>query len=139
MITLLERGDNIMTDAEQAAQLEGEIREFVRDVASMRRTQKKETDIAADSGAENLNAVIRRVADASTEEINRLILELQGLRDTLRREGERMSQEIASYASSNQAAMSALDSITGSLKEWKDGRGPTSATDATPADHFVNV
>jgi chromosome segregation ATPase len=126
-----------MTGAEQAAKLEGEIREFVRDVASMRRTQSNEMDTAANASAENLNALITRVADASTGELDRLILELQGLRDSLRREGERMSQEIASYASSNQAAMSALETIANSLKQWKDGHDPTSATGATPADHVV--
>lgn len=126
-----------MTAAEQVAKLEGEIREFVRrDATSLRRTQRNKTDIAADPSAENLNALIRRVADASTEEIDLVILELQGIRDMLRGEGERVSREIVGYASSIQATMSAMKVINDSLEQRKDGQyDPMKATDDTPTDH----
>lgn len=107
-------------DQAAATAFEGEIREFVRrDVATLRR-QRSEGDAAADPAAENLNALIRRVAGASMEEIDRVILELQGIRDMLRSEGERVSRELAGYASLSHASMTAMKVISDSLKQWKD-------------------
>lgn len=112
-----------LADVDQAAAtaFEGEIREFVRrDVAFLRR-QRNEGDTAMDpAAAENLNALIRRVAGASMEEIDRVILELQGVRDMLRNEGERVSRELAGYASLSHASMTAMKVIADSLKQWKD-------------------
>jgi len=107
-------------DQAAATAFEGEIREFVRrDVATLRR-QRSEGDAAADPAAENLNALIRRVAGASMEEIDRVILELQGVRDMLHSEGERVSRELAGYASLSHASMTAMKVIGDSLKQWKD-------------------
>ena len=107
-------------DQAAATAFEGEIREFVRrDVATLRR-QRNEGDGAADPAAENLNALIRRVAGASMEEIDRVIHELQGIRDMLRSEGERVSRELSGYASLSHASMTAMKVIGDSLKQWKD-------------------
>src|ERR1035437_5720674 len=98
-------------DQAAATAFEGEIREFVRrDVATLRR-QRSEGDAAADPAVENLNALIRRVAGASMEEIDRVILELQG---------ERVSRELAGYASLSHASMTAMKVIGDSLKQWKN-------------------
>jgi hypothetical protein len=110
-------------DQAVATAFEGEIREFVRrDVAFLRR-QRSELEAANDPAAENLNALIRRVAGASMEEIDRVILELQGVRDMLRSEGERVTRELSSYASLNHASMTAMKVIGDSLKQWKDAPG----------------
>ncbi len=107
-------------DQAVATTVEGEIREFVRrDVAFLRR-QRNEPEAAADPATENLNALIRRVAGASMEEIDRVILELQGVRDMLRGEGERVTRELAGYASLNHASMTAMKVIGDSLKQWMD-------------------
>jgi hypothetical protein len=107
-------------DQAAATAFEGEIREFVRrDVATLRR-QRSEGDAAADPAAENLNALIRRVAGASMEEIDRVIHELQGIRDMLHSEGERVSRELSGYASLSHASMTAMKVIGDSLKQWKD-------------------
>ena len=99
--------------------VEGEIREFVRrDVAFIRR-QRNEPETAGDPVADNLNALIRRVSGASMEEIDRVILELQGVRDMLRAEGDRVSREVAGYASLSHAAMTAMTVIADSLTQWK--------------------
>ena len=111
-----------LADVDQAAAsaVEGEIREFVRrDVAFLRR-QRPDVDAANDPATENLHALIRRVAGASMEEIDRVILELQGVRDMLRGEGERVSREIAGYASLNYASLTAMKVIGDSLKQWKE-------------------
>jgi hypothetical protein len=107
-------------DQAGATAFEGEIREFVRrDVATLRR-QRSDEDAAVDPATENLNALIRRVAGASMEEIDRVILELQGVRDMLRSEGERVSRELAGYASLSHASMTAMKVIGDSLKQWKE-------------------
>ncbi|HMF23091.1 MAG TPA: hypothetical protein VKG24_13325 [Pseudolabrys sp.] len=108
-------------DADQmtAAAVEGEIREFVRrDVAFLRR-QRNSAEPVAEPVADNLNGLIRRVSGASMEEIDRVILELQSVRDMLRNEGERVGREIAGYASLSHAAMTAMKVIADSLNQWK--------------------
>jgi hypothetical protein len=113
----------------------GEIREFVRrDVAFLRR-QRDDGGGGGDGGvSDNLNSLIRRVSGASMEEIDRVILELQGVRDMLRSEGERVSREIAGYASLSHAAMTAMKVIGDSLKQWKDGPNDQSEPSRRPAN-----
>jgi len=111
-----------------ASAFEGEIREFVRrDVAPRRPAAGG--DATLDPVADNLNALIRRVSGASMEEIDRVIAELQTVRDMLRHEGERVSREIAGYASLSHAAMTAMKVIGESVTQWKsaprDDRRPT--------------
>ena len=82
-----------LSEIDQAAAnaFEGEIREFVRrDVSFLRRPRSENGDaVAADPVTDNLNSLIRRVSGASLEEIERVITELQSIRDMLRSEGER--------------------------------------------------
>jgi|SRR5688572_26833776 len=102
--------------------VEGEIREFVRrDVAPARRMPAATQMPGDNSQAEQVNALVARVANASMEEIDRVILELQGIRDMLRAEGERVSRDIASYASLSHAAMTSMRVIADSLAQWKNG------------------
>jgi hypothetical protein len=119
-------------DQAAANAVEGEIREFVRrdvapNVAYVRR-QRDEVETAGDPVADNLNALIRRVSGASMEEIDRVILELQGVRDMLRAEGDRVSREVSGYASLSHAAMTAMTVIADSLTQWK-------GAPATPPKH----
>jgi hypothetical protein len=101
-----------------AAAAEGEIREFVRrDFTVLRRHREEEP--TANPVADNLNALVRRVSTASLDEIDRVILELQGVRGMLRSEGERVSREISGYASLSHAAMTAMQVIGDSLTQWK--------------------
>ena len=109
------------SDVDQAAAnaVEGEIREFVRRDASFLHRQRSEVDAANDPAAETLNALIRRVAGDSMEEIDRVIRELENVRDMLRNEGERVSRELAGYASLSHAASAAMNVIADSIKQWK--------------------
>ena len=103
------------------ATVEGEIREFVRrDVAYLRRP-RPEAETGEDPAAENLNTLIRRVSSASMEEIDRVILELQAVRDMLRNEGERVTREISGYASLSHAATTSMKVIADSLTQWRSG------------------
>ena len=108
-------------DVERAVSaFEGEIREFVRRDGSSR---QQRGDDQNDPVTENLNNLIRRVSGASMEEIDRVIAELQGVRDMLRAEGERVNREIAGYASLSHAAMTAMKVIGDSLNQWKSAPG----------------
>lgn len=106
-------------DQAAANAVEGEIREFVRrDVAFLRRP-RTEIEAQPEPVTENLNALIRRVSGASMDEIDRVIAELQGVREMLRAEGDRVNREIAGYASLNHAAMTAMKVIGDSITQWK--------------------
>jgi hypothetical protein len=50
-----------------------------------------------------------------------VILELQGVREMLRTEGERVTREISGFASLNHAAMTAMRVVAESLAQWKNG------------------
>jgi hypothetical protein len=78
---------------------------------AIRRLPRQQDGPANDPAVE----LIQRVAGLSMEEIDRVILELQDLRDTLRKEGERVSHEVARYTRLNQASMTAMKSIADSL------------------------
>jgi hypothetical protein len=117
-------------DQATANAVEGEIREFVQRDVSVLPWQRSEVDAAKDPAA-NLNELIRRVAGASLEEIDRVIRELETVREMLRNEGERVSREVAGYASLSHAAATAMKVIADSIKEWKDGpdkSGPRSVS-----------
>jgi hypothetical protein len=110
-----------LRDVDQTAAnaFEGEIREFLRRDVSLRHQQQSNADPANEPAVENLNELIRRIASASIEEIDRAILELQGVRDMLRNEGERLGHEIARYTTLSQASMTAMKAIGDSLKQSK--------------------
>jgi hypothetical protein len=103
-----------LSDVDRVAAIEGEIRGFVRRDVAFQRQQPNEAD-----PAENLDALIRRISGASIEEIDRVISELQSARDMLRKEGERVSHEIAGYASLNHAAATVMKVIIDSLTQWR--------------------
>ncbi len=88
----------------------------------------------AGSAARTLNDLIRRVAGESMDEIDRVIGELESVRDILRNEGERVSREIAGYASLSHAAKTAMTVIADSLKQWNEtpGRSEPRAVTLTP-------
>ena len=94
-----------------------------RDVSNPRRP-RADVEPSHDPVAENLNNLIKRVSGASMDEIDRVILELQGVRDMLRNEGERVTREIAGYASLSHAAMTAMKVIGDSLTQWKSAPKP---------------
>jgi hypothetical protein len=70
--------------------------------------------------AEKPNELIGRVAGASIEEIDRVIRELESVRAMLRGEGERLSREIARFASLSHASTTAMKVIADSLNQWKE-------------------
>jgi hypothetical protein len=114
-------------DADLAAvsDVEEGIREFVRnDIAYLRRPAAVSAPEAPlDSGAEatvnNVNSLIHRVAGTSVSEIDKLISELEALREMLHAEGQRVQREISGYAQLSQAAMKSTRMIADNVQQWK--------------------
>ena len=110
------------------SEVEAGIRDFVRnDVAYLRRPTApavaSSSDAALDPSAEatvnNVNSLIQRVAGTSLSEIENLISELEGLRDLLHAEGQRVQREISGYAQLSQQAMKSTRMIADNVSQWK--------------------
>ena len=108
------RAPEKLSDIDQVAAdvVEGEIREIVR---------RRRAEAATVPAAENLNELIRRVLGDSMDEIDRVIRDLESVRDMLRNEGERISREIVGYASLSHSATLAMTVISDSVTQWKSG------------------
>ena len=109
-------------DGAAASEVEAGIRDFVRnDVAYLRRPMANENglDANAEATVNNVNSLIQRVAGTSLAEIEHLITELEGLRDLLHTEGQRVQREISGYAQLSQAAIKSTRVISENVAQWK--------------------
>ena len=84
------------------------------------RSQRPDRAQPSEGATGHLDALIRRIAGSSMDEIDNVIRQLESMRELLRNEGERINREIAGYASLSQASMSAVKVISDSLNVWKD-------------------
>jgi len=101
-----------------AKQVEGELGELIRrDVAQLRRPQLVEP--GGDAAVSQVNTLIDRVSGASVREIEKLIAELESLREFLQTEGQRVQREISGYAQLSQSAMSSTKIMVESVAKWK--------------------
>ena len=107
------------------SEVEAGIRDFVRnDIAYLRRPAVASPDTApldatAEATVNNVNSLIQRVAGTSLAEIEKLISELESLRDLLHAEGQRVQREISGYAQLSQAAMKSTRMIADNVTQWK--------------------
>lgn len=103
------------------SEVEAGIRDFVRkDIAYLRRPAgDTPADSLADAAVTNVNTLIQRVSGASLAEIEGLIAELEGLRNLVHNEGQRIQRELASYSQLSQTAMKSTRMIADSLEQWK--------------------
>ena len=119
--------ENVDMDENDAAvsDVEEGIRDFVRnDIAYLRRPpvlspETAPIDSNAEATANNVNSLIQRVAGTSLAEIEKLISELESLRDLLHAEGQRVQREISGYAQLSQAAMKSTRMISDNVTQWK--------------------
>ena len=105
------------------SEVEARIRNFdSNDVASLRRPGPSmfAEPVDGDATVKNVNSLIQRVAGASLGEIENLISELEGLRDMLHAEGQRVQREIAGYAQLSQTAMRSTRMIADNVAQWKN-------------------
>ena len=111
-------------DLAAVSEVEAGIRDFVRnDIAYLRRPAVAPDTAPLDANAEatvnNVNSLIQRVAGTSLAEIEKLISELESLRDLLHAEGQRVQREISGYAQLSQAAMKSTRMISDNVTQWK--------------------
>jgi hypothetical protein len=107
--------------------IEAGIRDFVRnDIANLRRpasgppgSTEPVDEQSPEIAVNNVNSLIQRVAGTSITEIEKLISELESLRDLLRTEGERVQREMSGYAQFSQAAMKSTRMIAEKVSQWK--------------------
>jgi len=103
-------------DQPMETDVEGEIREFVRrDVVNPGRQPDNESQLMAN----DINSVLQRATATSVQEIDKLITELQAVRDMLHREAARVQREIVQYSTLTQAALQSTKTIAESLEQWR--------------------
>ncbi|MFB9267036.1 hypothetical protein ACFFWD_28410 [Bradyrhizobium erythrophlei] len=120
----VETEQEVDTNLAAVSEVEAGIRDFVRnDIAYLRRpVASPETapmDPNTDATVNNVNSLIQRVAGTSLAEIEKLISELESLRDLLHAEGQRVQREISGYAQLSQAAMKSTRMIADNVTQWK--------------------
>src|SRR5262245_38666895 len=97
-------------------EVEGEIHEFMRrEATNQGRQPENESEVVANE----LNSLLHGVTGTSVQEIDKLITELQMLRDTLQSEAARVQREIVEYATLSQAALQSTKLIAESLFQLK--------------------
>jgi hypothetical protein len=114
----LKSSERVHEGVDVFSKLEGEIRELVgRDASAAPPQEGKESElVAANVG------LLQRVSGTSVQEIEKLIAELQILRDMLQNEAVRVQGEIMGYATLTQGARQSMKTISESLSFWKNGR-----------------
>jgi hypothetical protein len=119
-----ETTEEVENDLAAVTEVEAGIRDFVRnDIAYLRRppiaAETAPLDPSAEATVNNVNSLIQRVAGTSLAEIEKLISELESLRDLLHAEGQRVQREISGYAQLSQAAMKSTRMISDNVTQWK--------------------
>jgi len=101
------------------SKLEGEIREVVsRGTTAPRVQQRNDNELAAS----NIGSMLQHVSGTSVQEIEKLIAELQILRDMLQKEAARVQREIVGYAALIQNARRSMGTISEILSFWQSDR-----------------
>jgi hypothetical protein len=101
------------------SKLEGEIHEVISRTATAPRVpQQNDNELAAS----NIGSLLQRVSGTSVHEIEKLIAELQILRDMLQKEAARVQREIVGYAALIQNARRSISTISESLSFWQSDR-----------------
>lgn len=111
------RGVNVVEVSQNS--VEAEIHDLVRRGIGQLPQQRTEADATGNPAAKDMDLVIGRAVGESMEEIDRLITELQSVRNMLRQEGERLSREVANYVGLNNAVRIAMKTISESLTQWQ--------------------
>ena len=100
-------------------EVEGNIRELVRDNTAFRQAENSDGEIATS----NLTTLLSRVSGNSTQEVDNLIGELQILRKKLQADGNRIRRDIEEYAALSQSVMQLTKIVSDSMKKLPDASG----------------
>jgi hypothetical protein len=91
---------------------------FERDIARNVNTTFRQVENGNDeTSSSELGTLLHRVAEASTHEVEIVIDELYGLRDTLVSDGVRIQNDVARYAELNHGAMQLATIISDGVKK----------------------
>jgi len=90
-----------------------------KDSSELARGQAVSGDVK--TSAEELAALLSRVSEAPTREIEKLINQLQRLRTQLQNAGNRIQRDIAEYTELSQQTIQLTAIITDSVKKLPDG------------------
>ena len=96
---------------DEQPKIEGELRDILR---------RADGGSASTTTRQNPTELVRRVAGMSTEQVERVVLQLQGLSELLQNERDRVNSEIASYIKLNDHALSAMQTISRALAQLSD-------------------
>jgi hypothetical protein len=132
----------------ETIEIEGQIRDLLRKDFAATRAQlptaarlPPQPAAGDDQGVGQTNSLIQRLAGASVLEIEKLVAELQGLRDFLHNEADRVQHQIAGFAHLSEAATKSTKIIADSVSRWKRPVRETRLGDAqqhtTPAETEV--
>jgi hypothetical protein len=92
----------------------GNIHELARGSSAVFRQSETSDD---EMSTDNLAGLLRRVAEASTREVDSLIGDLQALRRKLNADGNRIQRDIAEYSELSQQVMQLANIISESVKK----------------------
>jgi hypothetical protein len=101
------------------SKLEGEIREVVSQGATAPRVQQGNYN---ELPAAHIASMLQHVSGTSVQEIEKLITELEILRDMLQQQAARVQREIVRYAALIQNARRSTSTISESLSFWRNDR-----------------
>ncbi len=103
---------------DEQPKIEGELRDILR--RADHRELRQEGGAASTATRQNPTELVRRVADLSTEQVERVVLQLQNLSELLQSERDHLNSEIAAYIKLNEHALSAMQAISGALTKLSD-------------------
>ena len=113
------RTNGTVVDLEHAieAVTKCEIREFPNDNgAGPLPTPETDSELVAN----NIMALLQRVAGSSADDIDRLIAEVQTLREILQEQCARVQRELTEFENLSQSAMDSARIIAERLAQWKN-------------------
>jgi len=88
-----------------------------RDSVGLSRAPEGDSELFAN----NIMTLLQSVAGSSLRDIDRLITELQMVRELLQKQGARVQRDIAEYAHLSQSSMQSTKIIAEGLARWKKG------------------
>jgi hypothetical protein len=100
----------------------GDISGFVR--ADVLFSRERRRDGGGEAAVEDIRLVLHRLSGATVDEIDRVIFELQAMRDVVQNEGARIQREVTEYASMSRTAMASTQIIAEGLAHWRSAAAP---------------
>ena len=115
----VKQSESVTTNKSLEMDIERNVHEMKRSGAAFRQTENGDDDMTAN----NLAALLRRVSEAATREIDTLIGELHGLLEKLDTNCEQLQNGIAEYAKLGQAVTQVTAIVSENVKSLPTAKG----------------